>query len=105
MGSADSQSNDRINGAVPKLESPECAKDRCCAWKYIADEMAAKFKGDSGRCNQFARASVRLAFHDAGTWQKGNAVGGADGSMILTDELSRPINQGLSEIVDVSKGW
>jgi hypothetical protein len=74
-------------------------------WKYVADEMTAKFRGNSVRCNAFARGAVRLGFHDAGTWKKGQSYGGADGSMILTDELSRPANAGLSEIVGVTKGW
>jgi hypothetical protein len=105
MGTADAQSAERINGAMPKLGSPECAADRCCVMKYIADEMTAKFRGPSGRCTAPARGAVRLGFHDAGTWKKGAEYGGADGSMILTDELSRPVNMGLSEIVDITKGW
>ena len=67
--------------------------------------MAAKFKGESGRCNLFARGAIRLGFHDAATWKKGMTTGGADGSMILTDELSRDINRGLEEIVDQMRTW
>jgi catalase (peroxidase I) len=67
--------------------------------------MAAKFRGASFRCNSFARGAVRLGFHDAGAWQKGLDYGGADGSIILTDELSRPVNNGLQEIAAVQVGW
>jgi hypothetical protein len=80
-------------------------QDTCCVWKYVADEMAAKFKGDSGRCNLYARGAVRLGFHDAAAWKKGMSYGGADGSMILTDEISRDINRGLEEIVDQTRMW
>jgi hypothetical protein len=87
------------------LGSPACAKDTCCTWKYIADEMVAKFKGPSFRCNAFARGAVRLGFHDAAAWKKGLTFGGADGSILLTDELNRPINKGLEEIAAVTKQW
>ena len=67
--------------------------------------MTAKFKGDSGRCNLYARGAVRLGFHDAGAWKKGMTDGGADGSMIITDEITRPINRGLEEIVNQMRTW
>jgi len=58
-----------------------------------------------GRCGDNARAAVRLAFHDAGTFSlalQANALpnGGADGSM-LTDpnEVTRAENHGLENIV------
>ncbi|KAJ6566869.1 heme peroxidase [Mycena capillaripes] len=57
-----------------------------------------------GRCNDYARAAVRLAFHDAGTFSlkrkaAGLSNGGADGSM-LTDphEVERAENNGLQNI-------
>jgi hypothetical protein len=104
-GKADGQSTD-ISYIIPgQLGSPQCMEDACCVWKYVADEMVAKFKGDSGRCNLYARGAIRLGFHDAGTWKKGMQTGGADGSIILSDELSRPINRGLEEIVDQMRGW
>jgi hypothetical protein len=105
VGKADGQSTDS-NYAVPgQLGTPECRADPCCVWKYVADEMTAKFKGDSGRCNLYARGAVRLGFHDAAAWKKGMSSGGADGSMILTDEISKSINRGLEEIVDQSRQW
>ncbi|KAF7366184.1 Peroxidase [Mycena venus] len=60
-----------------------------------------------GRCGDNARAAVRLAFHDAGTFSlalQENALpnGGADGS-ILTDptEVLRTENNGLQSIVSL----
>jgi hypothetical protein len=106
IGNADAQSDDRINTAPAPLGSAACAKDTCCTWKYVADEMLAKFRGPSWRCNAYARGAVRLGFHDAGAWKKGLAYGGADGSVILTDEITlRPANKGLEEITAVTKAW
>lgn len=83
--------------AVPPLGSSECAGDTCCVWKYIADEMAAKFRGASGRCTRWARMAVRLGFHDAGAWSKSAALagagGGADGSLCLSDEVQDAENR------------
>jgi Peroxidase len=90
---------------APQLGTAECMQDSCCVWKYVVDDMVSTFTGDSGRCNLYARGAVRLGFHDAGAWQKGMAYGGADGSMILTDEISRSINRGLEEIVDQMRLW
>lgn len=49
------------------------------------------------------KGAIRLGFHDAAGWQKGAAYGGADGSILLTDELSRPVNKGLEEIAVMTK--
>jgi catalase (peroxidase I) len=105
VGDVDSQSDERLTAPPAMLGSDACKKDTCCVWTYIAAEMAAKFKGQSARCNSFARGAVRLGFHDAGAWKKGLDYGGADGSIILTDELNRPINKGLEEIAAVTKAW
>ena len=49
-----------------------------------------------GACNDFARNSVRLGFHDAGTWAQGVTHGGADGSLLLEPtEVLREANFGL----------
>ncbi|KAJ6447151.1 peroxidase [Purpureocillium lavendulum] len=93
---------------VPPKTSSECAKDKCCIWKYVADEMRDAMVGTAGRCNNFARAAVRLGFHDAGTWARGNVPsgGGADGSIILAGECeSRRSNDGLHEICDLVRTW
>jgi hypothetical protein len=91
--------------APPPMQSPACLQDTCCIWKYIADEMTAKFRGESGRCNLFARGAIRLGFHDAATWRKGMNYGGADGSIIFNNEIYRTDNAGLEEIVDQMRLW
>lgn len=82
-----------------------CKADLCCVWKWISYEMTAKFNGTSGRCTKFARGAVRLGFHDAGVWSNTSSYGGADGSILLTDELSRSDNNGLQDIADQMKKW
>jgi len=82
-----------------------CAQNTCCIWKYVALDMEKKFKGSSGRCNGYARAAVRLGFHDAGAWSKTTGFGGADGSIVLANEGGRPENNGLQEIIVVMQDW
>lgn len=69
--------------------------------------MEKLFRGTSGRCTRFARMAVRLGFHDAGTWSKATESqgGGADGSICLTNEISRPENNGLQDIVKQMQAW
>lgn len=92
---------------VPKLGTPQCKADTCCVWQYVANEMVTAFKGPSGRCTNAARAAVRLGFHDAAGWSKNTGPsGGADGSLILnTEEIRRPGNRGLEEIVTLTQTW
>ncbi|KAJ2991458.1 hypothetical protein NUW58_g2507 [Xylaria curta] len=92
---------------VPALNSTACAEDTCCVWKYIADEMAHLFRGESGRCTKWARMAVRLGFHDAGAWSKSSAHqgGGADGSICLTNEYTLPENGGLEEMCLQMLSW
>ncbi|KAF2673131.1 heme peroxidase [Microthyrium microscopicum] len=104
-GKGEGQGEDGGYRAPGPLGSDACKQDSCCVYKYAADEMKAAFRGPSGRCNALARRAVRLGFHDAGTWKKGLTSGGADGSMILTDEVSRPINAGLEEVIDTMRQW
>lgn len=59
----------------------------------------------AGRCTKFARGAVRLGFHDAGVWSNTSSYGGADGSILLTDEISRTDNNGLTAIADQMKSW
>ncbi|KAJ7702658.1 manganese peroxidase 1 [Mycena rosella] len=60
-----------------------------------------------GRCGDNARAAVRLAFHDAGTFSlalQAQALpnGGADGSMLVyPTEVLRGENNGLQKIVSL----
>lgn len=105
VGNQDAQSTAFQMMAAGALGSDACKKDTCCVWKYVAMEMAMKFRGPSGRCTSFARGAVRLGFHDAAAWKKGLDHGGADGGLLLTDEISRPVNHGLEEIAAVTKAW
>jgi len=63
------------------------------------------FTGAKARCNDQARAAIRLGFHDAGTWSKSNRdagkdYGGADGSIMMGfGEESRAENNGLQDII------
>lgn len=92
---------------LPSKGTAACAKDTCCIWKYIADDMVKAFRGKSGRCTDFARAAVRLGFHDAAGWSKSTGdFGGADGSIVLAaEETARGENLGLAEIVEQTKLW
>lgn len=105
LGKADGQSQDAGYTAPGALTSDACNKDACCKYKWAADEMAAAMRGPSGRCNAMARGCIRLGFHDAGAWTKGMDYGGADGSMVLTDEISRSGNRGLEEAVNQHRVW
>ena len=102
----DAESN-VIDTSIPagSLGSAACKADLCCVWKWISYEMTAKFNGTSGRCTKFARQAVRLGFHDAGVWSNTSTYGGADGSILLSDEISRADNNGLSAIADQMKAW
>lgn len=87
------------------IGSAACKADACCHWKWLAYEMTAKFNGTSGRCTKFARQAVRLGFHDAGVWSKTAGYGGADGSILLSNEMTRVDNNGLQAIADQTKNW
>ena len=57
-----------------------------------------------------ARAAIRLGFHDAGTWSQalanaGQDFGGADGSFVLFDEITRPENKGLENVTAFVKEY
>jgi hypothetical protein len=103
-GKADPYSD--INfGILAKLRCLLPGADTCCIWNSIAKDMENRFRGESGRCNGLARGAVRLGFHDAGAWSKSTGFGGADGSIILANEITRPANNGLQEIIQVTQGW
>ena len=87
------------------LGSAACTASKCCVWSYIRDAMAAAFV-TSGQCNALARGAVRLGFHDSGTWQRGQATGGADGSVVLSgSEITRADNNGLQTIAARMQTW
>lgn len=72
-------------------------------WHNISSDLTKQFLGSDGYCNDDARAAIRAAFHDAGTYSlklaaDGRVGGGADGSLILAKEYNRTENQGLADI-------
>ncbi|KAI2628481.1 putative class II peroxidase [Hypoxylon sp. NC1633] len=86
------------------LGSEECNKSASCIWYYIAQELNGAFTDNDG-CTDLARGAIRQGFHDAATWDKSSAYGGADGSLLLSDELSRSVNRGLEDIGAQTKEW
>ncbi|PSN65115.1 heme peroxidase [Corynespora cassiicola Philippines] len=67
-------------------------------WGTISSDLTTMFL-TGGQCNDNARAAIRLNFHDCGAWEtKLGATGGCDGSLILSNELSRKENSGLQDI-------
>ena len=101
LGKGDGQSDDAY--AFPKLESKECKEDKCCVWKYINEELFEMMQS-GGQCNDFARASIRMGFHDAAAWDKDSPYGGADGSLLLSDEMTRIENSAMAAHGDTVKG-
>ncbi|KAK0741520.1 heme peroxidase, partial [Schizothecium vesticola] len=85
-------------------DSEACGKDKCCIWSYIAADMAGAFT-DGNQCSNLARGAIRLGFHDAGAWNSSLPSGGADGSILLSGELSRPENRGLEPIAARTTAW
>lgn len=109
LSSESGQSN--VKGVKPNYKQ-SCKKstDPCCIWYFISEELTDDFRGHTGRCNDRARAAIRLGFHDAGTWSQkladaGQDFGGADGSIALFsgDEMARGENNGLQQIVEYAK--
>ena len=88
----------------PPKDPSTCVPGTCCIWHQVSAELTKIFRGKNGRCNDLARAAVRLGFHDAATWSKrlaesGQDFGGADGSLVLFNEVTRLDNRGLEAIV------
>ncbi|PHH69446.1 hypothetical protein CDD82_7752 [Ophiocordyceps australis] len=93
--------------APPPQDSPACAADTCCIYAHIANAMRSAMLDASGQCNNLARASLRLGFHDASGWSsKTGPTGGADGSVVLAGECeSRPENRGLQDTCRQMREW
>jgi hypothetical protein len=71
----------------------------------VSAELTKLFVQADGQCNDNARAAVRFGFHDAGSWDKSSAYGGADGSLLMDfGEETRGENNGLQGIRQVLKG-
>ncbi|CAG7560162.1 unnamed protein product [Fusarium equiseti] len=99
QGNGNPTSRERYLGC-PSMNSQRCKRDTCCVWQYISNELEARFRGEAGRCTRWARYAVRIGFHDAGTWslKTSSQGGGADGSIILANEITRGENKGLEQI-------
>lgn len=99
QGNGNPTSRERYLGC-PSMKTERCKRDTCCVWQYISNELEDRFRGEAGRCTRWARYAVRIGFHDAGTWslKTSSQGGGADGSIILSNELTRYENKGLEQI-------
>ncbi|KAI1208205.1 putative class II peroxidase [Annulohypoxylon truncatum] len=86
------------------LASDTCKKSTLCVWYNIVQDLKATFT-DSNGCTDLARGAIRQGFHDAAAWDKNSAYGGADGSLLLSDEMSRVDNLGLEDIAAQTKDW
>ncbi|KAH8657540.1 heme peroxidase [Tricladium varicosporioides] len=74
-------------------------------WDSVIPILVTKFKDFSvspPQCNDDARAAIREAFHDCGTWDKTQGdTGGCDGSLVLAaGEVGRPENGGLGDFTN-----
>ena len=87
-----------------RSDSNLLATKKCpLVWHNVSSALAKQFHGSDGDCNDHARAAIRAAFHDAGTYSSklaaaGRVGGGADGSLILAKEYNRTESRGLSDI-------
>jgi len=95
------------NGASGIPSVANAKNPACKPWYPIRDAIMGGIY--QGRCTDAARASIRLAFHDAGTFSEaleaaGQPNGGADGSMLVdSTEVLRHENNGLQTIVGLLK--
>lgn len=84
------------------LASAACTQSTLCIWSHIIGDLSTAFTD----CTALARGAIRQGFHDAAAWDRDSAYGGADGSLLLSDdELARPENRGLEDIAAQTKAW
>ncbi|RYP34232.1 hypothetical protein DL767_004355 [Monosporascus sp. MG133] len=93
-----------VGDAIKQILEGASAIADGATYKYVADEMKSTFQ-DSNGCTDLARGAIRQGFHDAATWDQNSAYGGADGSLLLSDELNRPDNRGLEPIGEQTLAW
>lgn len=85
--------------------SPACRNDDCCVWSQVVPVLKAAFTSSTG-CTPLARSAIRLGFHDAATWNTSLGFGGADGSVVLSDdEGERFENLALRGIINQTQAW
>lgn len=97
-----------LESTNPPLESAS-SSDCPGVWSTISKDLTTSFVwGD--QCNDLARGAIRYAFHDAATFSRNlpfvpPASGGADGSIMLTEEeIGRGSNGGLQDYHNFIKG-
>ncbi|KAG4440803.1 hypothetical protein IFR05_003731 [Cadophora sp. M221] len=84
-----------IKRAMPALAVRKDGGGGSCpaVWTAIAVQLKGMYLGPDGQCNDDARAAIRLAFHDCGTWDSSQgATGGCDGSLVNTINLATSTN-------------
>ncbi|KAJ6566832.1 heme peroxidase [Mycena capillaripes] len=109
-GDGDGDDDTDSDGNVPDLgdgngipDVSNATNPQCVPWYAVRDAILGGIF--HGRCGDEARASVRIAFHDAGTFSnaliaQGLPTGAADGSMIWDPtEVTRTENNGLQSIL------
>ncbi|KAF5370754.1 hypothetical protein D9758_002111 [Tetrapyrgos nigripes] len=76
----------------------------CCALFPIVDLLESDLF-DGGECGEEVHESLRLTFHDAIGFSPTKGGGGADGSIIVFDEIETLFhaNGGIDEIVDAQR--
>ncbi|KAH8158179.1 hypothetical protein CIB48_g10073 [Xylaria polymorpha] len=107
LGDFDRVSSLRSDGSYTPpgaLGSSACNSDPLCLWYYVATTMWGDF-ADANGCTDFGRGAIRLGFHDAAAWDVDSPYGGADGSILLSDEFGRTDNLGLQEIGELTKTY
>ncbi|KAJ3147435.1 hypothetical protein HDU86_007985 [Geranomyces michiganensis] len=68
-------------------------------WTKVRDAIHREF--GPGPCGAVARAAVRLAFHDAGTYNKNDKSGGPNGSILrFSDEALATQNNYLNSVIE-----
>ncbi|THU92899.1 manganese peroxidase 3 [Dendrothele bispora CBS 962.96] len=78
----------------------------CCALFPIVDVLESDFF-DGGECGEEVHESLRLTFHDAIGFSPEQGGGGADGSIIVFEDIETAFhaNGGIDDIVDAQKAF
>ncbi|KAJ7577384.1 manganese peroxidase 1 precursor [Mycena floridula] len=76
----------------------------CCAWFPVLEDIQQNLF-DGGECGEEVHESLRLTFHDAIGFSKTQGGGGADGSIIVFDDIETSFhaNNGVDEIIEKMK--
>ncbi|KAJ7577385.1 manganase peroxidase [Mycena floridula] len=73
----------------------------CCAWFPVLEDIQQNLF-DGGECGEEVHESLRLTFHDAIGFSKTQGGGGADGSIIVFDDIETNFH-GVDEIIEKMK--